>query len=331
MVVPIRNEEAFIASTLDGLLEQAYPRESFEIIVVDGESTDGTCKVVSTYAEKHPQVHLHNNPKKWSSAARNIGVKAAKGDVVVIVDGHCEFVDNQYFRNLEKAFARQDIDCLGRPQCLEVSNCSSTQEAIALARSSPLGHHPDSFIYSNEERLVPAHSVAVAYRKSVFETVGHFDENFDACEDVEFNHRIDKAGLKCLLAPQILLLYYPRSSFSGLFRQMARYGRGRVRLCRKHNETLSIKSFVPALFVLFVILGGIAAVFVPMLRLPYFGVLGFYAAVVLYFSAMVAIQERKLQLLALMPIVFMAIHGGAGYGLLKETLLGRTSEKKLDR
>lgn len=331
VVVPIRNEERFIASTLDALLEQDYPDNAFEILVVDGESTDATRDIVTSYAERFPNVHLLHNPKKWSSAARNLGVTSAQGDAIVIVDGHCEFVDNKYLRNVEKAFLRPDIDCLGRPQCLEVSNGNSLQQAIAAARSSRLGHHPDSFIYSDEERLVPAHSVAVAYRKSVFDAVGMFDESFDACEDVEFNHRIDKAGLTCLLAPDILLRYYPRASLKGLFRQMARYGRGRVRLFRKHAETLSLKSFVPAVFICFLLLGGVAAALLPILQLPYFMVIAAYVGIVLYFSAATAIKERRLRLLWLLPCVFGAIHFGAGYGSLKELLFGKMTSDKLDR
>lgn len=331
VVVPVRNEERFIASTLDALLEQDYPDDAFEVLVVDGESTDATREVVGAYAERFPNVHLLANPKKWSSAARNIGVASAQGDAVVVVDGHCEFVDNNYLRNVEKAFQRQDIHCLGRPQCLDVSNGNSLQQAIASARSSRLGHHPDSFIYSAQERLVPAHSVAVAYRKSVFDVVGTFDESFDACEDVEFNHRVDKAGLACLLAPQILLRYYPRASLQGLFRQMGRYGRGRVRLFRKHKETLSLKSFIPALFICFLVLGGLVSAILPVLRIPYALVVALYAAVVLYFSAATAIKERKLQLLWLLPCVFGAIHFGAGYGSLKELLFGKATNETLDR
>ena len=77
---------------------------------------------------------------------------------------------------------------------------------------------------------MPPHSVAIAYRRGVFEKVGLFDERFDACEDVEFNHRVARAGLRCWFTPRVGVHYYPRSSLSGLFRQMVRYGRGRVRL-----------------------------------------------------------------------------------------------------
>lgn len=331
VVVPIRNEEKFIGKTLDGLVGQDYPSDAFEVIVVDGDSTDATRREVKPFAERHPHVHLLSNPKRWASAARNVGVDAAIGDVVIIVDGHCQFLDNQYLKSIERAFKRHDVDCLGRPQPLDVKGGSVLQQAIALARSSRLGHHPDSFIYTDREQTVPAHSVGVAYRKSVFELIGKFDENFDACEDVEFNQRVDDAGLHCVLAPSISLRYYPRSSLRGLFRQMARYGRGRVRLFRKHENTFSLKSLVPACFLAFLLVGLVPAILLPILQLPYLGVIVLYAAVVAGFSVALAIKSRDLRMVLWLPVVFGVIHFGAGNGALQELIFGKSQVDSFDR
>lgn len=325
VVVPIRNEEKFIAMTLNGLLGQDYPPDAFEVLVVDGDSTDASRKVVDDYVQDHEHVQLLHNPRVWSSAARNIGIENAQGEIVIIVDGHCQFVDDQYLQNVARAFQRTDIDCLGRAQPLDVTGGTPLQRAIAIARSSRLGHHPDSFIYSDQEQTVPAHSVAVAYRKSVFERIGNFDESFDACEDVELNHRIDLLGLKCLLTPSIQLKYHPRSSLGGLFRQMNRYGRGRVRLLRKHKDTFSLKSLAPAALLAGVVLGGVAAIFIPVLQIPYLLVVGTYLAIVFGFAISSAIAARTLSFLWLVPMVVFAIHFGAGYGLLKELVLGKAA------
>lgn len=331
VIVPIFNEEHFIGQTLDGILSQDYPADAFEVLVVDGESTDGTRDVVRQYAERYPNVRLLSNPKRWSSAARNVGIQVATGAIVIVVDGHCQFFDDQYLRNVEAAFGQDDVHCLGRPQPLDVTDGSLTQQAIALARSSRLGHHPDSFIYAEEEQRVPAHSVAVAYRKSVFDAVGPFDESFDACEDVELNHRIDKAGMNCLLVPSIRLRYYPRANIRGLFRQMARYGRGRVRLLRKHADTFSLKSLLPAVFLACLVLGLCVVVAFPLLLAPYLAVVALYLGVLLVFSVSLAARERQPLLALMLPIVFMAIHFGAAYGTLKELIFGASKADAFDR
>ena len=241
---------------------------------------------------------------------------------MLLIDGHCEMDDPCYFREVASAFARSGADCLGRPQPLDVTGARPLQRAVAAARASRLGHHPASHIYSDREGFVPPQSVAVAYRRSVFDAVGLFDEAFDACEDVEFNHRVARAGLSCFFTPRVGVRYVPRSSLGGLFRQMVRYGRGRVRLLRKHPETFSPPGFLPAGFVLGVLAGPLLALAWPVFWWVYGGVLALYLPAVLIFSATLSARERSLGLLPLLAVVFAAVHVGAGAGLLLEGIAG---------
>ncbi len=323
VIVPVRNESKHIQATLNQLLTQDYPSDRFEILVIDGQSTDDTPELVRQTASQHTNVHLLDNPKRLSSAARNIGVRQSTGDVVLLVDGHCEIPSQSYFTDLSAAFGRGDVDCLGRPQPLDVTGATSLQRAIALARSSRLGHHPDSFIYSSEEIDCPATSVAIAYRRSIFDQVGYFDERFDACEDCEFNYRIDQAGLRCRLVPKLSIKYQPRNSLRGLFRQLYRYGRGRVRLFRKHPAAFSLSAILPALFVAGVIIGPIVCSIVPPLWTLYAAFIAIWTIALLAESARLAIQSGDRATLRWLPIVFAAVHTGSGWGVLRETLSPR--------
>ncbi|GAF80507.1 unnamed protein product [marine sediment metagenome] len=318
VILPVRNEARFIERLLTELVGQDYDRRRFEVIVVDGDSTDDTPALVSRFAERHSNVHLLRNPKRWSSAARNIGIRAARGDVVVIIDGHCEIGDDQFLTKLATAFVTSGADCLGRPQPLDVSQANTLQRAIAAARSSRLGHHPESYIYASEAQFVPAKSVAVAYRRSAFDLVGYFDEDFDACEDYEFNHRIDLAGLRCYFTPEVAVRYVPRGSLPGLFRQMIRYGRGRIRLLRKHPGSASVSTFVPAVFVLGLAIGLPLSFISPWLTAAYVGALLAYLSIVLLASLEVLLRSGNLSLLPWLPVVFATIHVGSGVGLLLE-------------
>jgi len=160
--------------------------------------------------------------------------------------------------------------------------------------------------------------VAVAYRRSVFEAVGPFDESFDACEDVEFNHRVARAGLRCYFTPRICVRYFPRSSLAGLFRQMVRYGRGRVRLLRKHPETFSALGYVPAAFLLGLMAGPGLATLLPALAAVYLGALTLYMVIILGASLAIAARPGQVGLLPWLPLVFAAIHLGSGWGILYE-------------
>jgi succinoglycan biosynthesis protein ExoA len=320
VIVPVRNEQAFIEATLRQLLHQNY--EPFEVLVADGESTDATPEIVSRLAREHPNLRLVANPHRWSSAGRNAALRVARGDIVLVVDGHCDVNDPDHLRKLAEAFDASGADCIGRPQPLDVGNATPLQRAIAVARSSPMGHNPSSCIFSSKEGFVPPHSVAVAYRRAVFDTVGIFDDTFDACEDVEFNHRVAQAGLRCFFTPRVAVRYYPRSQLTGLFRQMARYGRGRVRLLRKHASTFSLACFVPALFLLGLITGPLFIWHSTWFASFYVGMLGLYALTVLATSLALSVRVREIRVVAWLPLVFATIHLGAGAGVLRECIAG---------
>jgi succinoglycan biosynthesis protein ExoA len=318
VLVPVRNEERFIGDTLAQLLGQHYDADRFEVLVADGGSTDATCSIVAAWQRDYPNLHLLDNPAGWSSAGRNVALQAAQGDLIVLIDGHCELNNLDYLADVADAFTRSGADCLGRPQPLDVSGASPLQQAIALARASRLGHHPSSHIYSSAEGFVPPQSVAVAYRRSVFRTVGLFDEAFDACEDVELNHRIARAGLRCYFTPRIKVHYFPRGTLGGLFQQMVRYGRGRVRLLRKHRDTFTVPGFVPAVFLAGLVTGPLLGCLSTALAWTYLGVLAVYVLTLLLTSLVLSVCQRQPRLLPLLPFVFLCIHLGAGTGIWRE-------------
>jgi len=318
VIVPVRNEERFLEATLRALLRQHYPADAFEVLVVDGQSHDGTIAVVRRLQHEFRNLRLLYNPRRLSSAGRNIGVRHARGEFVVVIDGHCELQNRDYLRDLVEVFESRHVECVGRPQPLDVSGASALQSAIALARGSRLGHNPGSHIYSDEGGYVPPQSVAVAYQRDVFARVGYFDEAFDACEDVEFNHRLAKSGMRCYLAPELTVRYHPRGSLAGLCYQMLRYGRGRARLLVKHPDTFAVAPLVPALFLLTLTMSfALGLVAPPFAGLFCLTVLA-YCWTVMVAALLLGVRGRALRLTPLMPIVFLSIHVGAGWGVLRE-------------
>lgn len=320
VIVPVRNEERFLEATLRALHRQRYAMDCFEVLVVDGQSQDDTVGVVRRFQGEFANLRLLFNPQRLSSAARNIGARNARGDYVVVIDGHCELHNRDYLQQLADVFERQQVECVGRPQPLDVTAASPLQKAIALARGSRLGHNPGSHIWSEVGGYVPPQSVAVAYRRDVFQRIGYFDETFDACEDVEFNYRIARAGMRCFLAPELKVRYHPRGTLSGLCHQMLRYGRGRARLLLKHPDTFAVAPLVPALFLLTMIVSfGLGLVAPPFAELFCVTALA-YSSVVTVVALTLGVRGRRLQLTPLLPVVFLSIHVAAGWGVLRELL-----------
>lgn len=324
VVMPVRNEARFIADTLGQLLSQDYPADRYEIIVADGMSDDGTREIVQDLAQKHPQIHLLDNSKCLSSAGRNVGFKSGRGDYFLVVDGHCYIPDNQLFRNVVDCFKKSRADCLGRPQPLDPPGLTDFQKSVALARASRLGHGGDSLIFGEYEGFASPVSNGAAYTRQVFEKVGYVDENFDAAEDVEFNYRVELAGLNCYTSPLLTVRYYPRENLSGLFRQMLRYGKGRRRFTRKHPQALTVNQLIPAVFatglfcficslVAFSITG--ALVPLSLMAIPY----SLYLLLVAAVTIKLAINDG-VRYAVPVPVIIFTIHFALGCGFLKETI-----------
>jgi succinoglycan biosynthesis protein ExoA len=319
IIIPVRNEAPHLCRTLRRLADQDFPATDFEILVVDGRSDDGTPEIVGELRSTIPNLYLFDNPKRWASAGRNVGLRHAGGKYVVIVDGHCQVRDRQFLRNLVDAFEASGADTLGRPQPLKCDHPTPFQRAVAAARTSWLGHNPDSDIYSDEAKFVPADNVAVAYRRDVFDLMGEFDESFDACEDVEFNTRVRRAGLTCYFTPAVTVEYEPRGTLGGLFYQMARYGRGRARLARKCPATVTMPSLVPPACLVMLMLGGLAGLAWWPLGLAAIASLAVYLFVVLAESLRLGRASAPMSRL---PVAFAAIHVGFGWGYLRELAAG---------
>lgn len=317
VIVPVRNEARSIERTLRSLLTQDYPADRFEVIVADGFSTDATVPTVRRLQGEFPNLKLVYNPARFSSAGRNAALRHMTGDFAVVVDGHCHVPDRNYVRHVVEAFEASGADSLGRPQPLDVPDPTPFQAAVSAARSSRLGHNPSSDIFSDEPKFVDPQSTAVAYRRGVFHRIGLFDERFDACEDVEFNHRVHAAGLTCYFSPRLKIVYDPRTTWPALFRQLGRYGCGRARLAAKHPKSLTLPALVPPLWAVWLVVGAVLAPALPFVGWVY------AASVLLYLSAITAAGlwlGRRLPTATRVriPATFVAIHLGFAWGFLRE-------------
>jgi succinoglycan biosynthesis protein ExoA len=322
VVIPTRNEERCVAGLLDALRNQDYPPEMFEIVVADGMSTDRTSEIVAECASQSGAlIRLIENPRTLSSAGRNVGIAAATGEIILFIDGHCHIPNRHLLKDVVRLFAQTGAHVLCRPQPLQVPSNNLLQNAIAAARASWLGHGWDSTIYSTNFRgwVNPSSSGAI-YKRGVFEQFGVFDEKFDACEDVEFNYRLHKNSTKAYSSPELTIFYEPRKTLGALFRQMARYARGRVRLARKHPSSFSFFQLAPAALVL-VAAAGPLAVFTPFLSV-WLLIMAFYGGVVAIESIFIA-NRLGTASLPLTYVCFLAIHAGLGTGLILEWVAGK--------
>jgi glycosyltransferase involved in cell wall biosynthesis len=323
IVIPIRNEQEHICKTLEALVGQDYPRTRYELLVVDGRSTDDTRELVSDFIRRHPEVNIHllDNPGRLSSRARNIGIRAARGQLTGVIDGHVHVPNDKLFANMERLKEENGALCLARPApLLTPPGKKGAAFWIAMARRSWLAHSRNSYIYSGHQGFVDPVSSGFAYDRSVFDRVGYFDETFDAAEDVEFHYRLKEAGIEAYASPDLTINSYSRESYRALFRQMTRYGIGRARLLRKHPQAFTKETLIPpAIFLFFACLPAAAGscLWLPWATLVYvLGLTAYFA--ILCGSGLVAVQSgsRPIHGLAV-AFAIWTTHMGLGWGFIR--------------
>ena len=327
VILPVRDEARCIGRLLDQLLQQTYPAECYEILVVDGRSTDVTREVVQAKAkESAVSIQVVDNPGIRSGAGRNAGIAVATGEIILFIDGHCEIPSVRLLEDTALLLKETGADCLCRPQPLIAFSPRGVGRVIADARASTLGHGRDSLIYDmTHTGFVHPASSGATYRRTIFDHVGVYDESFDACEDVEFNTRVAAAGYKAYTDPRLAVYYEPRRSFSGLLHQMLRYGVGRVRLARKHPGSASLSQWAPAVL-LAVLAVGAASSLVAILATNWI-VIAIAAALAAPFALFLLLtvvasldlgRRHGWRHLALGPIAYFSVYIGLGAGMWAE-------------
>jgi succinoglycan biosynthesis protein ExoA len=312
VVVPMRNEEAHIGRCLRGLAAQEYPRDRFEVLVVDGDSTDGSRRVAEEVArEKGLPLRLLSNPRRSTPCGLNVGIAQARGELIARVDAHAE-VDRCFLSESVSALLGSGADVVGGP--IRSAGDGLVGGAIALAMSSPFGVGNAAFRYSQEEQYTDTVPFPT-YRRSVFERVGSFAEDMEWGEDDEFHYRLGDAGGRILLTPRVASTYYVRSSLWALARQYFRYGRAKVEVLRRHPRRARVRQLVPAAFVLGLAATGVPATLRGRFGLPLVSVLGAYGLASVAASLRAAGRSNR-RCLPVLPLAFACLHLSYGLGFL---------------
>ncbi len=247
VILPIRNESIAIKHSLLAILEQDYPKSNFEVLVVDGMSIDDTRQIVNKIRQ-NTEIHvvILDNLGKIVPKAMNLGLNHAKGEIIVRVDGHTVIAPD-YIRQCLDALERTGADNVGG--IMNAIGTTPFARAVALATSSPFGVGGARFHYSDQEEWVDTVYMG-AWPRTVFGAIGLFDEELVRDQDDELNYRLRSAGGKILLDPKIKSKYTVRSSPHALWRQYFQYGFWKVRVLQKHPRQMSLRQFVPPVFVL---------------------------------------------------------------------------------
>ncbi|MEN6451593.1 MAG: glycosyltransferase family 2 protein, partial [Thermoguttaceae bacterium] len=182
VIVPCRNEAAWIERCLESIAANDFPKDQMELLVLDGMSTDGTRAIIGQSAPKFPWMRLLDNPRKTAPAAMNIGIAAARGKIVVRMDAHNEY-PSDYISKLVYWLEKSGADNVGGVSAVCPSNDTAAAKAIAFGCSHFLGvgnaRYRIGVTKPTEVDTVPFG----CYRREVFEKIGPFDEELVRNQD----------------------------------------------------------------------------------------------------------------------------------------------------
>ena len=312
ILIPIRNEEAYIEACLNAVFAQNYPEDQIEILVADGHSEDHTLEIIRDFRKNHPIIQVFDNPEKIVSTGLNKLISRSKGEILIRVDGHCKIAPD-YVRNCVKHLQERHVDGVGGT--MQSIGEDYVSQVIALAMSSKFGVG-DSAFRTEVGRTKLVDTVPFpAYTREIINKVGLYDEDLVRNQDDEYNYRIRKAGGKILLASDVRSIYYSRGTFIGLWNQYYQYGFYKVRVLQKHPRQMSPRQFVPPLFVLSLLIFSILAFFFPWGLSALSGLVILYALANLITSLLVASREGW-KYFFLLPLAFATLHLSYGTGFL---------------
>jgi succinoglycan biosynthesis protein ExoA len=344
IILPIRNEAAFIDRCLNSIVMQDYPSNYMEVLIVDGMSDDRTREIISGFVVLHPQMKIRilDNPGKIVPVGMNIALRQARGEIIIRVDGHC-IIASDYVRRCVEHIQRDGVDGVGGS--MESIGETQMAQAIAIGMSSPFGVGNSAF------RTISGRSMLVdtvpfpAYTRQIIERAGLYDEELVRNQDDEYNYRIRELGGKILLAADVRSTYFSRASLKGLWRQYYQYGFWKVRVLQKHPRQMSLRQFAPPVFVLALFISILFFVFLVLLTLS--SVLSLLSSVVpiaylianLAASIWTIIKQARaahcslfstLYSLRLLPVIFSILHISYGLGFLVGLLkfAGRWDDKR---
>lgn len=244
VVLPILNEERFLADAISAILAQKYAGK-LEVILALGPSRDKTDEIARELAAKDARVVLVASPTGRTAAGLNLAIAKAQYSIICRIDGHAQISDTYIAQAVETMRATGAVN-VGGVMAAEGQN--SFERAVATAMRSPLGVGGARFHVGG--KAGPADTVYLGvFDRAALQAAGGYDERFTRAQDWELNFRLRQAGGVIWFDPALVVTYRPRPNFKTLAKQYFEYGRWRRAVIRSHKGTVNYRYLAPPIAV----------------------------------------------------------------------------------
>lgn len=318
IIITARNEEKYLPMLFEDILNQTYPLQSIEVVLMDSNSTDNTRKLMEEFKNENESlsVQIVTNERQIQAAGFNEGIKHATGDVVLKIDAHSRIPADFVQKNVDEIMAGAYVCGGNRPTVVDSDDDFS--KTLHIVEESALGSSIANYRKSNVKRKVNSifHGM---YRKEVFEKIGLADERLLRTEDNEFHYRVRKAGYDIIFNPEIESYQYIRPTFTKMIQQKFANGYWIGLTSHVCRECLSLFHFAPGVFVSILL---VLMMMTPISFTPLVVYFGFYILAVLGLSIFEISKQKYNHTLLLIPFIMIAIHFAYGIGTIKGWIFG---------
>ena len=312
VICPTYNEDKYIDSCIESILNQDYPKDDLEVIFADGMSTDRTREIIIDYISKYPFIRLIDNPDRIVPPALNRAIQASHGDIIMRLDAHAEYPNN-YFSKLVTSLKELKADNVGGVCLTLPADDSPSSRAIAEVLSSKFGMG-NSYFRVGVNEITKVDTVPFGcWPRIVFNKIGLFDNQLIRNQDDEFNGRITKNGGTIYLLPDVKIKYYARDKIKKVAKMFYQYGLFKPLVNKKLGSPANLRQFIPLFFVIGLILGIILSfLWVPFLILyTLFLCLYFFIALIFSIKSSSHIKQIIIQIWT-----YFVVHVSYGWGYL---------------
>jgi len=233
VIVPAYQAKDVIGGCVQALVDQTVLRERYEIIVVDDGSTDETGRLAQESGADRVLRVPHNGP----AAARNAGVDAARGEIVLFTDADCEPASD---------WIERMVAVFGQPEVMGAKGIYRTRQRSLVARFVQLEYESKYDLMRGHAAIDFVDTYSAAYRRRIFEGRS-FDTAFPRAsgEDIEFSYRLSGEGYRLVFVPEAVVYHHHVDTLLGYLRRKYYVGFWRVRMYQLHPEKVVSDSHTP--------------------------------------------------------------------------------------
>ncbi len=310
----VKNGEKTVRECLDSVFDQDRLDETFEVIVVDGGSTDKTLTIVQNYPIR---IIVENGGT--IGHCRNLGVQASLGKYIAFTDSDCVVAKDWLKSLLFELRSKPDIVAVGGPN-LVLDLDFPLSKVIGYMQGTFLGSggSPQSYNLKDLKYVYSLANCNAMYRKEVL-LKESFDDSFNVGEDLELNFRLSQKGCSFLYLPTAVVWHKRPNGFHKFFNKMFIYGKAMAEVCKKHKKLVRLYAPVPSLSFIALLAMLLSISLFPVMAYVVLGALLIYVGIL--FACTIEVHSKfrskaSMQVIFLLPLQ----HIGYAFGFLKGLL-----------